>query len=165
MEKEIFKGIPGFEDYAVSDLGQVISYKFGKQRLLKSRTAGDGYRRVVLYKNGIIDNRKISELVLTTFVGLRPEKMTVSHLNNNKIDDRLKNLKWETFLQNMRRRISMDQKGEKNANAKLTEKDIIQIKILLKQAYTQGYIAGMFNVNQSYISQIKRGLRWPHINI
>ena len=54
-----------------------------------------------------------------------------------------------------------DQRGNKSPNHKLTEKQVIEIKELLKEdTLTQTAIAKMFNVHFNTISMIKLGKRW-----
>jgi len=48
----------------------------------------------------------------------------------------------------------------------LTERDVIQIKLLLKEGkLTQKEIADMFGVSVYTISDIKREITWYHIKI
>ncbi len=53
--------------------------------------------------------------------------------------------------------------GEQHPQAKLTEEDVLEIKILLKQNRTQKIIALQFNVTPTSISYIKRGKTWRHL--
>ncbi len=54
----------------------------------------------------------------------------------------------------------------KGKNSKLTEEQVIKIKLLLKEGkLTQKEIAIMFGVHQPVISNIKTGRTWSHINI
>ena len=164
---EIFKKIPGFEDYAISRNGEVISLKCNKKEYLYP-WINQGYRQISLYKNRIHHTFIIGTLMLITFIGLCPEGKEVSHLNGDSLDDRIKNLKWETHQENEFRKkehgTSNDHKGKKNPNVKLTEKDILQIRELLKQEkYTQEAIANYFNILQPHISNIKNNRRWKYI--
>jgi HNH endonuclease len=52
------------------------------------------------------------------------------------------------------------QKGEKNYNAKLTSKDIEEIKLLLQEKLTNKEIAKRYGVTHQAISCIKRGISW-----
>jgi len=58
------------------------------------------YRCVALSKNNKATEKKISTLVLESFISLRPHKMVVRHLNGNAQDDRLCNLTWGTQSDN-----------------------------------------------------------------
>ena len=54
--------------------------------------------------------------------------------------------------------------GERNAMAKLTEKNVMKIKKLLHTGeYTGRQIAKLFNVSGVIISQIKHGTRWKYL--
>jgi len=59
-----------------------------------------------------------------------------------------------------------NRKGENSSHHKLTERDVIQIKLLLKEGkLTQKEIADMFGVSVYTISDIKREITWYHIKI
>ena len=54
---EEFRDIKGYEGvYQVSNLGNVKSLKYGKERILKTTMDGVGYLKVMLYKDGLIKN-------------------------------------------------------------------------------------------------------------
>ena len=55
--------------------------------------------------------------------------------------------------------------GERNTEAVLTARDVVQIKKLLAMnEFSQKRIGMMFGVAQITISRIHRGLRWKHIS-
>lgn len=55
-------------------------------------------------------------------------------------------------------------RGERNAKALLTEKDVIAMRSLLDQGVlSQKRIAEIFSISQMEVSRIKRGLRWSHV--
>lgn len=57
-------------------------------------------------------------------------------------------------------------KGNKRAASKLTEKEVMEIKVKIKAGIlTQDAIAKQYNVHQSHISDIKRGKRWSEVKI
>lgn len=56
--------------------------------------------------------------------------------------------------------------GENHGRAELKNKEIIQIKKLLKEEkYTQTAIASFFNISDSHISNIKANRTWGYIKI
>ncbi len=62
--------------------------------------------------------------------------------------------------------VSKKLKGENNPKHKLTEEQVVQIKLLLKEGkLTIQKIADMFGVNRSTISNIKAERIWSHIKI
>ncbi len=98
---DIWKAIPGYEEYEVSTLGNVRSLKYGKIRMLKQRILDYDYRLVKISINGIQKHFLVHRLAAITFLGLAPEsKLEVDHLNDNPADNRLINLKVVTPREN-----------------------------------------------------------------
>ena len=54
-------------------------------------------------------------------------------------------------------------KGIKNANRKLNETQVIEIKNLLNKGIYQKDIASMYLVHQTHISRIKNDVSWRHL--
>ncbi len=96
--KEIWKDIPGYEgSYQVSNLGNVKSLKFNKERILKPYLYGDiytKYKGVTLSGGDKIKTYKIHQLVVMAFLGHTPNghEIVVNHIDNNQLNNRLDNL-------------------------------------------------------------------------
>lgn len=58
------------------------------------------YRIVVLSGNGVQERRYVHELVLTSFVGPRPEDLQARHWDDNGANNTLSNLLWGTPSEN-----------------------------------------------------------------
>ena len=101
---EIWKDIPGFNGYQVSNLGNFKSFKRNKcGRYLKTNLSKKGYLNVHLRVNGKSSMYKCHRLVLITFDPIpHAEQMEVNHKNENKQDNRLENLEWMTHIENVR---------------------------------------------------------------
>jgi hypothetical protein len=59
-------------------------------------------------------------------------------------------------------------KGEKNSNAKLTERKVRSIKLLLRNLTHRGSIqeiAAIYNVDPCTIRRIKNGESWAHVKV
>ena len=54
-------------------------------------------------------------------------------------------------------------KGEDHQDAKLTEKDVIEIRRLLREGIKGNEVAEKFDVTESHVSRIKNGQKWKHI--
>lgn len=112
---EIWKGAPGFEEfYEVSNLGRVRvldrwvnagrgGRRFNPGRILKQGLVGSGYLSVAFNVAGRKKaNRLVHSLVLETFVGPRPTGMVACHVDSDRFNNRLDNLRWDTYASNYR---------------------------------------------------------------
>lgn len=114
--QEIWKDIPNYEGYQVSNLGRVrtynkITYKQGierhwKNRILKykGKTYTTGYR-VDLWKNGKPKTLLVARLVAFTFNNedIDNHKLTVDHIDGNRFNNHLDNLELVSLAENIKR--------------------------------------------------------------
>lgn len=109
--EEIWKAIPGYDGYEVSNLGNVKSLSkqrvfgkntyFTKEKILKPLSNGKGYYQVEIYKKRIY----IHQLVAISFLNHKKDghKLVVDHINDIKTDNRLENLQIVTQRENNRK--------------------------------------------------------------
>lgn len=153
--KEIWKEIKGYENYEVSNLGNVRSNSsIKKGGLLKLDHNRYGYLYIKLSKNGKRKAFRVHRLVAEAFIENRHLKSQVNHKDANKHNNKVSNLEWTTFDENR------DHAVKKGIYAKkLNFKQVMLIKKLLKDTNrTQENIAKLFNIHRSTISNIKRGI-------
>jgi hypothetical protein len=107
----IWEVIPDYEDYLISDNGDVYNIK--SDRFCKASLNKDGYYRVCLLKEGILHNKLLHQLMGIVFLPNPDNKPTVDHINRVRTDNRLENLRWATqFEQNQNREINIVVKDE-----------------------------------------------------
>lgn len=109
MEETSYKEISdeGFkhaiDDLYVSVKGDVIKVKEYKEKvyykLLIPSTTKNGYKQVGLCSSGSAIH--IHTLVMMTYVGPRPDGMEIDHIDRNKANNRLENLRYVTRKENM----------------------------------------------------------------
>ena len=102
---EIWKPIKDFENiYEISNLGKVRNIK--KNKIKETWIDNFGYVCVSLYKNNKKYNRKLARLLAETFIPNPENKPTVDHIDRNKLNNDLSNLRWADYtLQNKNRKI------------------------------------------------------------
>ena len=163
--QEIYKDIVGYEGlYQVSNLGNVKSLKYGKERILKSAINSKGYVVVVLCKNLKCLTKKVHRLVAMAFIPNTENKEQVNHINGIKTDNRVENLEWCTQSENIQHGYNnglfKSKKGEFHNLAKLLNKQVLDIR---KDNRTIKTIALDYNVSVNIIYSIKNYKTWKHI--
>lgn len=164
-----FKVIPDFPNYYINKVGKVWSgpkqgnHKQGKFLILWAN--GRGYLSVSLCKLNEVFVRHIHRLVLETFIGPCPKGMECCHNNDNKLDNTLKNLRWDTRSNNAKdvfKNGKRDLRGEKHPRAKLNSWQMRIIKRLLEfpKEFTQKEVGALFGVSRTTVNDINKGRTW-----
>lgn len=179
MEK--YKQIDGYENYSVSNLGNVKTknwYGSGKEAVLRPAKDKKGYLRVALSGNKKLKSYRIHRLVAITFIPNPENKPQVNHINGIKTDNRAENLEWCTCSENQihaiktglttsRKGISRNAPwtiGENNINSILTEADVIEIRNKFRpRVYTRKMLAQEYGVKESTIKDVVIKKSWHHV--
>ena len=96
--EEIYKVIEGFENYSVSNLGNVKNNTTNK--ILKPYPDSGGYYQVGLSKTNKKTCFLLHRLVGLQFLDSTDEKLEVDHIDNDRSNNKLINLRWATRSQN-----------------------------------------------------------------
>ena len=172
---EEWKPVVGFEGtYESSNAWRVRRIAGGPGaragRILKQSPDSAGRPRVNLYLRGKSKTFLVSHLVADTFLPAKgPTDQVLRHLNDNPTDNRVENLAWGTYSDNVqdsihngtfRRAI-----GIAHGRAKLTEDDVREIRRLYAMGcISQRGLARRFMVSQRTICQIVRRELWKHVD-
>lgn len=176
---EIWLPIVGYEfEYEVSNTGRVRSLtrthlqKNGRRRTIKGvekvlQVNIDGYHVVTLYHESRFHMKRVPVLVLEAFVGPRPShKHVAMHLDNNKLNNNLSNLKWGTDSENVRHSVQskthyshfkyFKRLGKSHSNSKvILQKDLSGN--IINRFYGAGEASRMTGISMCAISQNAAG--------
>lgn len=97
---EYWRSISNYENYQVSSCGRVRNTKTYK--ILKQDLKENGYKDVQLYKNGKPKHYRVNRLVACEFIDNPHNKPLVDHIDNNKLNNNVNNLRWVDYSENGR---------------------------------------------------------------
>lgn len=95
---EQYKTHPFYNEYEISNKGNVRNKK--TNRILKTRYNNKGYERVNLRKDKVVKTILIHRLVLEAWNGEIPNNMHVDHIDRDRKNNELENLRVVTPHQN-----------------------------------------------------------------
>ncbi len=178
---ETWRPVYGYEgSYAVSDIGNVMSFKRRTPQLLTTKIPNSGFRRISFRYRvvSIYDNaskksvkKKVHALVCEAFHGPRPEGMQVRHLDGDCLNNLAENLQWGSPAENADdmmkhgRRFQPDRSGENGNFSKLKAEQVLEIREFSRRAgkIIDSELADIYGVDRKTISFIRRGINWKHL--
>mgnify|MGYP003128960669 CR=1 FL=1 len=90
-----------YPGYFISTKGRIFSEKYNERLEKKPSDNGKGYLYVCLMKEGKQYIKKIHRLVGETFLEKVEGKLEIDHINQNKKDNRVENLRWCNRRENL----------------------------------------------------------------
>lgn len=176
---EIWKDIENYiGHYQISNKGRVrslsrvvlldsIKYYTKKDRILKPSISGNGYLKVTLSKNTYKKDGYLHILVAESFLEEKNDShQCINHKDGNKHNNNYENLEWTSFKNNTQHAFKNNliniAYGERHGFAKLTEKDVNEIR-KLKNKYNNKELGEMFSVHQRTIYDIINSITWRHL--
>lgn len=166
MDEEIWKVIPDWPEYEVSDHGRVRrkmpgSGVRGVGYILKQNAQKSGHLNVSLSRNGHVKNLGVHRLVAGTFL-TGSKHLDVCHTDGNPQNNHISNLRYDTRKGNAADAIRQGRtpKGEKNGQNKYTEETVRNLKEELKKGTSVRLCSELFNIPTKRIRAIKSGQSW-----
>lgn len=166
--EEIWRDIPYLPGYKISSFGRLlscektivkksISYNI-KEKVLKCYKSKNGY--IVFGFRGKL--RYLHRIVIEVFVSEIKEGFEVDHIDGDRTNNSLSNLRIVNRKQNVENTIRLGRmrKGESAPWSKLKEVDIINIR---KDPRTHREISMDYNVSRQTIGEIKNRIIWKHL--
>lgn len=160
---ELFRDLR--DNYYITTCGKV--YNSSTNKLMKNSINKAGYCQISLTrKDEKLVTYLIHRLVLISFSGFKP--LHVNHIDGNKLNNSLNNLEWVTMSQNMRHAyingLLMDQVGENNNFAKITNKQATDICILIERYYNNSEISKKLGISLDIIRTVREKRAWTVIS-
>jgi NUMOD4 motif len=170
---EIWKPIAGYEGiYEVSDQGRIKRVAPADNsypgKILAGGLDKDGYRILLLYKNGKRKTFKAHRLVAEHFVPNPNNLPQVNHQNAVKTDNSANNLEWCSCQHNISHAVSKGlwnaAKGANHGNSKLAEDQVIEIRCQLSRGVSCETLGQLFGVSPSTVHDIFKRRTWAWLN-
>lgn len=162
--------------YAVSSHGRIASFKDDvvKDGKLLEGSLTTGYKTLNLHrpnnKGTLYIHREMAKLFLKK---ANPQHKYVIHINHNKLDNRVRNLRWATLdemidhQQNSPAKIAYKVKqANRTEGLKLTASQVKKIKLILSNKSRQltiKQLAKNYDVSEMTMYRIKSGENWGRI--
>jgi hypothetical protein len=158
------------EKFKISNFGRIINCKGEKEFIVKEYFI-NGYQNLPLKQevNGKLTSRYVHKLVAEHFLE-KNDGICVIHLNYDKKDNRVKNLKWATKREKEIHQFTNPEfkniVRKTPSNAKLTETRVKLIKRKLNDPNRRTrlkMIAKQFGISEMQLHRIKTGENWSKV--
>jgi hypothetical protein len=163
MTIEIWKAIPNYQGYEVSNNGRIrtvdkVTYSGGrvrhwKNRMMKLKTDKNGYKRVALWSDGKQKDWLIHRLVADAFLPKKDGLDIVNHIDCDTGNNNVSNLEWTDYSGNLQHAYEhgLNQEPKQIVLIRMTDKSIYHFISYSKASQ-------FLNKNNGYISSVlKKG--------
>lgn len=166
----MIKLIPGYEHYAVDELGNVYSVRKNYLKLIPKHNH-DGYLRIQLWNHQSCKFVGIHRLVAIAFIPNPDNKPFINHKNGIKSDNRVENLEWCTQKENIKHSYQMGLSHKNPLNFKPLSKPIKQYDLqdnFIKEFPSTMEVERILGIKHSQISYackhngIAKGYKWKY---
>ena len=169
---EEWRDVVGYDGYyMVSNLGRVASFHRAMHPvLLKSNPKAGSYCKVTIRKDGVVKTFQVHQLVAISFIPNPHNYRSIDHIDGDKRNNNISNLRWCTDSQNqnnpitrIKQRTTLKQKFSKFAPVKIVgikPDDSIIIYETMCEASRDGFSQAMISECCNGHRKHHRGLRW-----
>jgi len=154
----VWKEIPGYPNYEVSDQGEVRNIETSRVRKLQHHRGG--YSLVRLCHEGRWQDYTVHHLLMLAHCGERPDGYHICHLDGDPSNNVLSNLVYGTASENQRHSV---QHGTQVGH-KLNERKVRVIRGLYKLDYSVNRLSQMFGVNTTAIYRVIRRITYAWVD-
>ena len=134
-----WRPIPGFENYEVSDTGDVRRGDKMKKGCVLTYPCGYKCIRVDLFKDGIKSTHIVARLIAKAFLPNPDNLPTVDHIDRNSTNNHVSNLRWEScHTQSMNRDMPLGESGHRHIR-KEGNKWRVQIQRHGQHVFSKGF--------------------------
>ncbi|MBN8825087.1 MULTISPECIES: NUMOD4 domain-containing protein [unclassified Spirosoma] len=173
---EVWKDVPGYEGfYQASNFGRVRSidrlvpckggaFNIRKGKILKEGKHKKGYLLVILAKNGLCVTYSVHSIIALAFIGPRPLKYDINHINGLKTDNRCTNLEYVTAKENQLHAFRLNLRKPRKAKhpkrkttPKLTLDQVAEIRQLSFNKWTVTQIARKLGKCYNTVNSVLKG--------
>ena len=161
---EIWKPVPDYPAYEVSNFGRVKSFKGKTPRIRVPNANLKGYLCHCLCKNGKQKTFTVHRLVARLFVPNPLDKPEINHKDGHRLNNHVSNLEWCTSSENQRHAYDtgLQKSGEDFYKAKLTAEQVQYIRANPDNLTTIA-LSKIFGVRCTSISNIQRGKSYKQV--
>lgn len=161
-------GIPGYRvgsDGSLWTCRQTSRGMTDSWKQLKCSIWSGGYVMATLRQDKRMIRKLLHHIVLEAFCGPCPQGMQGCHRNDNRLDNQLGNLRWDTPASNFRDRDRNGgtARGERSGKSKVCDEDVLQMRSLAATGVPLRAIAQQFPVNETTVGFIVSGQTWAHV--
>ena len=156
-------------DYFISNKGNIMSHKYGKQTIIKRQKGPNNSVQVRLRLNDAYKNIKIHRYVAKYYVQNPNNENVVNHINGDRSNPFYLNLEWVSPSENTQHAMltglhSNFLSGTDNPANVYTEEQIHAVCKLLMEGKTIPEVVNIMHVSQSLVKAILYRNGWIHIS-
>lgn len=159
---EIWKTVEGFNNYEISNYGNLKNKVTGRYK--KLTTNKEGYIRTSISNGEKTVSIAVHRLVALAFIDNPDNKPIVNHKDSNRANNIASNLEWATASENAKHMVeqgnSIDKNGTANPMSLLTEEQVLEIRAF-DGSSTE--LASKFNVSTNAIDKVRVGDSYKNV--